>query len=139
MKHHSFPDTSIPKAYGPYSHAVIAGDFVFLSGQTARDPDTGHLIEGDVAAQTLRCLEIIREILNQLRLAFSDVVRVTVHLADIGDFDAMNRVYSSVFQAPYPARSTVQVIMPFGALVGIEATAYFSRKDSDPSANRANP
>ena len=64
MEHHSFPDTSIPAAYGPYSHTVIAGDFVFLSGQTARDPKTGILIEGDVAAQTHRCLEIVREILT---------------------------------------------------------------------------
>ena len=57
-------------------------------------------------------------------------MRVTVYLADIGDFDAMNRVYSAVFQAPCPARSTVQVRMPFGALVGVEVTAYRSRKDS---------
>lgn len=130
MEHHSFPDTSIPAAYGPYSHSVIAGDFVFLSGQTARDPNTGLLIEGDVAAQTLRCLEIVREILSKLELALRDVVRVTVYLADIGDFDAMNQVYSTVFQAPYPARSTVQVRMPFGALVGVEVTAYRNRKDS---------
>ena len=130
MKHHSFPDTSIPKAYGPYSHAIIAGDFVFLSGQTARDPNTGRLIEGDVAVQTLRCLEIVREILSQLELSLSDVVRVTVYLADIGDFDEMNRVYASVFQTPYPTRSTVQVGMPFGALVGVEVTAYRSSKDN---------
>jgi len=130
MEHHSFPETSIPAAYGPYSHTVIAGDFVFLSGQTARDPNTGLLIEGDVAAQTLRCLEIVREILSKLELELRDVVRVTVYLADIGDFDAMNRVYSAVFQAPYPARSTVQVRMPFGALVGVEVTAYRSCKDS---------
>jgi len=128
MEHHSFPDTCIPAAYGPYSHAVIAGDFIFLSGQTARDSNTGHLIEGDVAAQTLRCLEIVREILSKLELTLRDVVRVTVYLADIDDFDAMNRVYSVVFQAPYPARSTVQVRMPFGALVGVEVTAYKSRK-----------
>jgi 2-iminobutanoate/2-iminopropanoate deaminase len=128
MEHHSIPDTSIPAAYGPYSHAVIACDFIFLSGQTARDSNTGHLIEGDVAAQTLRCLEIVREILSKLELTLRDVVRVTVYLADIDDFDAMNRVYSVVFHAPYPARSTVQVRMPFGALVGVEVTAYKSRK-----------
>jgi|OpeIllAssembly_1097287.scaffolds.fasta_scaffold1799272_1 hypothetical protein len=68
--------------------------------------------------------------LSKLELALRDVVRVTVYLADIGDFDAMNRVYSAVFQAPYPARSTVQVRMPFGALVGVEVTAFRSRKDS---------
>jgi 2-iminobutanoate/2-iminopropanoate deaminase len=130
MEHHSFPDTSIPAAYGAYSHTVIAGDFVFLSGQTARDSNTGLLIEGGVVAQTRRCIEIVREILSKLELTLRDVVRVTVYLADIGDFDAMNRAYSTEFQAPYPARSTVQVEMPFGALVGVEVTAYRSRKGS---------
>ena len=78
MEHYSFTDTNIPTAYGPYSHAVEAGDFVFLAGQIARDSVTGHLIEGDVAAQTVRCLEIIRDILSKLGLTLTDVVRATV-------------------------------------------------------------
>jgi|SRR5688572_21296153 len=123
MEHYSFPDTSIPPAYGPYSHAVVAGDFVFLAGQIARDPVTGHVIEGDITAQTARCLEIVRDILNRLGLTLADVVRTTVFLSDIGDFDAMNRIYTDAFQAPYPVRSTPQVKLPFGALVGIEVTA----------------
>ena len=124
MEHYSFPDTGIPPAYGPYSHAVVAGDFVFLAGQIARDPVTGHLIEGDVEAQTARCLEIVRDILKSLGLSLTDVVRTTVFLSDLGDFDAMNSVYAAAFQAPYPVRSTPQVTMPFGALVGIEVTAF---------------
>ena len=124
MEHYSFPDTTIPQAYGPYSHAVMAGDFVFLAGQIARDPVTGLLIEGDVTAQTARCLEIVSDILKSLGLSLANVVRTTVFLSDIGDFDAMNRVYSAAFKAPYPVRSTPQVTMPFGALVGIEVTAY---------------
>ena len=124
MEHHTFPDTDIPAAYGPYSHAIEAGDFVFLAGQTARDSATGRLIDGDIGAQTARCLEIVREILGKLGLGLQDVVRTTVYLADIGDFDAMNRVYSAAFQSRYPARSTPQVKLPFGALVGIEVTAY---------------
>ena len=127
MEYYSFPDTSIPPAYGPYSHAVVAGDFVFLAGQIARDSVTGHLIEGDITAQTARCLEIVRDILNRLGLTFANVVRTTVFLSDIEDFDAMNRVYSDAFQAPYPVRSTPQVKMPFGALVGMEVTAYRGR------------
>jgi len=129
MEHYSFADASIPKAYGPYSHAVVAGDFVFIAGQTARDPITGSVIQGDVSAQTQRCLEIVREILGQLGLTLNHIVRVTVFLADINDFDAMNRVYSTVFQAPYPARSVPQVKLPFGALVGVEVTAYCGGKD----------
>jgi 2-iminobutanoate/2-iminopropanoate deaminase len=118
IEHYSFSDTSIPPAYGPYSHAVVAGDFVFLAGQIARDP---------VSAQTTRCLEIVSDILKSLGLSLADVVRTTVFLSDIADFDAMNRVYAAVFQAPYPVRSTPQVKMPFGALVGIEVTAYRGR------------
>jgi 2-iminobutanoate/2-iminopropanoate deaminase len=127
MEHYTFPDTNIPPAYGPYSHAVVAGDFVFVAGQIARDPVSGHLIEGDITAQTARCLEIVSDILKSLGLSLADVVRTTIFLSDIGDFDAMNRVYAAAFKAPYPVRSTPQVKMPFGALVGIEATAYLGR------------
>jgi 2-iminobutanoate/2-iminopropanoate deaminase len=127
MEHHSFPDTSIPAAYGPYSHAVVAGDFVFLAGQIARDAVTGRLIDGDITAQTARCLEIVSDILKTLGLSLADVVRTTVFLSNIENFDAMNGVYSATFQPPYPVRSTPQVKMPFGALVGIEVTAYRSR------------
>ena len=124
MEHYSFPNTCIPPAYGPYSHAVVAGDFIFLAGQIARDPVTGQVIEGGITAQTARCLEIVSDILKSLGLSLADVVRTTVFLSDIGDFEAMNRVYSAAFQAPYPVRSTPEVKMPFGALVGIEVTAY---------------
>ena len=117
-----------PRPMGPYSHAVIAGDFVFLAGQTARDPVTGRLIEGDVAAQTRRSLEIVRSILGELGLGLADIVRSTVYLANIEDWDEMNRAYSSVLQPPYPARSTPEVKLPYGALVSIEVTAYRGRK-----------
>ena len=130
MEHFTFPDTTIPVAYGPYSHAVVAGDFVFVAGQTARDAETGRIIAGDITAQTARCLEIVGDILGQLGLTLKDVVRSTVYLSNIGDFDAMNRVYSTAFQAPYPARSTPEVNLPFGALVGIEVTAYRGRRNS---------
>ena len=127
MEHYTFPHTSIPPAYGAYSHAVVAGDFVFLAGQIARDPVSGDLIDGDITAQTARCLEIVSDILKSFGLSLEDVVRATVFLSDIGDFDAMNRVYSAAFKAPYPVRSTPQVKMPFGALVGIEITAFRGR------------
>ena len=124
MEHFSHTDAPIPKAYGPYSHSIVAGDFVFLAGQTAREAVSGRVIEGDVTAQTARCLEIVRDILHEHALALSDVVRVTVYLARIEDFDAMNAVYSATLRPPYPVRSTVEVRMPFGALVGIEVTAF---------------
>ena len=124
MKHFSHVNSSIPPAYGPYSHSVVAGEFVFLAGQTGRDAATGKVIEGDVVAQTRRSLEIIRDILAEHGLTCREVVRATVYLADMKDFDAMNRVYGETFAAPYPVRSTVEVRMPFGALVGIEVTAF---------------
>jgi 2-iminobutanoate/2-iminopropanoate deaminase len=124
IEHHTFGGTAIPEAYGAYSHAVVAGDFVFVAGQIARDAVTGKLIEGDITAQTTRCLEIVTEILAQLQLSLADVVRVTVYLSDLSDFEAMNQVYRAAFKGGYPARSTPQVTLPFGALVGIEVTAY---------------
>jgi 2-iminobutanoate/2-iminopropanoate deaminase len=127
MEHHVFPGSEIPEAYGPYSHAVIAGDFVFVSGQIARHATTGKLIDAGIGPQTTRCLEIVREILAKCGLTLRDVVRVTVYLKDISDFDAMNREYVAAFPGPFPARSTPQVGLPFGALVGIEVTAYRSR------------
>ncbi len=131
MKHYTFPDTSIPAAYGAYSHAVVAGDYVFVAGQTGRDPQTGRVIEGDVGAQTQRTLEIVREILGQLGLSLGEVVRATVYLESIDDYAAMNSVYSAMFQPPYPARSVVQVNMPFGALVGVEVMAYRNGKSKN--------
>jgi 2-iminobutanoate/2-iminopropanoate deaminase len=137
MEHYTFPDTSIPAAYGPYSHAVVAGDYVFIAGQTGRDPQTGRVIEGDVSQQARRSLEIVRQILGQLGLSLSDVVRTTVYIENINDFAAMNSIYSAMFQPPYPARSVVQVKMPFGALVGVEAIAYSKGiANSQPSVYR---
>lgn len=129
MDHHTFPGTSIPAAYGPYSHAVVAGDFVFLAGQTARDSVTGQVIPGDVFTQTNRCIEIIRDILAHFNLSLRDVVRSTVYLANIKDFAEMNRAYSAAFPAPYPARSTPEAAIPFGALVSIEVTAFRGKSE----------
>ena len=123
IERHSFPDTTVPKAYGAYSHAVVAGDFVFLSGQIARDP-AGEFVGGDVASQTTRCIEIVVDILGRFDLTLADVVRCTVYLADIADFPVMNGVFAEAFRDTFPARSTPQVQMPYGAKVGLEVTAY---------------
>ena len=123
IERHSFPDTTVPKAYGAYSHAVVAGDFVFLSGQIARDA-TGEFVGGDVASQTRRALEIVVDILGRFDLTLADVVRCTVYLADIADFPPMNAAFAEAFGDMFPARSTPQVQMPFGAKVGLEVTAF---------------
>jgi 2-iminobutanoate/2-iminopropanoate deaminase len=123
IERHSFPDTTVPPAYGAYAHAVVAGDFVFLSGQIARD-SAGEFVGGDVGSQTTRCIEIVTDILRRLDLTLADIVRCTVYLADIADFPAMNAVFAEAFGDTFPARSTPQVQMPFGAKVGLEVTAF---------------
>jgi len=124
MDFHTFPNSDIPQAYGPYSHAVVAGDFVFIAGQTARDSQTHKLIEGDITVQTQRALAILLDILRNLDLSSRHVVRTTAYLANINSFAEMNAVYGTVFPAPHPARSTFEVKLPFGALVAFDAVAF---------------
>ena len=111
-------------AVGPYSHAVEAGDLVFLSGQTPLDSATGKLVEGDIAAQTEQCFKNLFAVLAAADLSEADVVKANVFLTDMGNFAAMNQVYATKFSAPYPARSTVAVAgLPLGAQVEIELIA----------------
>ena len=113
-----------PKAIGPYSPAVRAGQLVFLSGQVPMDPATGNLVEGDIAAQTRRVFDNLGALLTAGGLSFANVVRTTVFLADMNDFAAMNQVYATFFSEPYPARSTVQVArLPKDARVEIDLIA----------------
>lgn len=113
-----------PPAVGPYSHAVRAGELLYLSGQTPLDPATGALVEGDVAAQTTQVFANLRAVLAAAGRTFDDVVRATVYLVDMADFAAMNGVYGTVFDQPYPARTTVAVAaLPLGARVEIELVA----------------
>jgi 2-iminobutanoate/2-iminopropanoate deaminase len=115
---------SAPKAIGPYSSAVRAGNLLFISGQVPADPSTGHIIEGDIAAQTRRVLDNLGALLAAGGLNFSDVVRTTVFLADMGDFAVMNDAYRSYFSEPYPARSTIQAArLPRDARIEIDAIA----------------
>src|SRR5882724_1797855 len=102
----SSPDA--PKAIGPYSSALRAGDLLFVSGQVPFDPTTGDMIGGDIAAETRRVLNNIGALLTAAGLTFKNIARTTVFLADMNDFAAMNDVYRTYFSEPYPARSTVQ-------------------------------
>jgi 2-iminobutanoate/2-iminopropanoate deaminase len=120
----SSPDA--PKAIGPYSQAVRAGQLLFLSGQVALDPATGQLVDGDIAAQTRRVFDNIRAVLEAGGRSFADVVRTTVFLADMNDFAAVNEVYGQYFKEPYPARATVQVArLPKDARVEIDVIASY--------------
>ena len=109
---------------GPYSPAVLAGKFVYLSGQTPLDPATRRLVDGDVQAQTAQCFDNLSAVLAAAGLTFEHVVKVNVFLTDMNDFDAMNAVYASRFEQPFPARSTIGVAaLPLGARIEIELIA----------------
>jgi 2-iminobutanoate/2-iminopropanoate deaminase len=113
-----------PKAIGPYSQAIQAGNFLFLSGQIPLDPETGELVKGDIGQQTKQLLENIKGILESQELGMEDVVKVTIFLRDIGNFNRVNEVYATYFPPPAPARSTVEVAkLPRNAEVEIEAIA----------------
>jgi 2-iminobutanoate/2-iminopropanoate deaminase len=113
-----------PRAIGPYSQAVKAGGFVFVSGCLGLDPATGKMVDGGVAAQAARALDNLAAILEAAGARPSSVVKTTIFLASMADFAEVNRVYGERFPEAPPARSTVEVAgLPLGALVEIEAVA----------------
>ena len=113
-----------PKAIGPYSPGIRAGNLLFLSGQIPIDPATSNLVAGDIAAQTEQVMRNIGALLKAAGAGFEHVVRTTVFLADINDFAAMNAVYGQFVGTPPPARSTVQVArLPRDARVEIDVIA----------------
>ncbi len=127
MERTQISTTSAPAAIGPYSQAVRIGQFVYCSGQTPLDPATGLLVEGDIATQTHRVLQNLQAVLESANLSLANVVKTTVFLINMSDFQAMNAVYASYFEGPgkiAPARSTVAVAeLPRKAQVEIECIA----------------
>ena len=114
----------VPQAIGPYSQAIRANGFVFVSGQVAIDPATQQVITGEVAAQTERVLKNLSAILKAAGTGLEKVVRATVFLKNMGDFTAMNEVYARYFSSQPPARSTVEVSrLPKDVLVEIDVIA----------------
>jgi 2-iminobutanoate/2-iminopropanoate deaminase len=117
-----------PKAIGPYSQAIIADDFMFLSGQVARDPKTGKMIEGGTAEQAEQVMKNLETILRASGSSFDDVVKTTIFLSDMNDFATVNGIYGKYFKGAYPARSTVQVArLPLDAKIEIEMTALVKK------------
>ena len=113
-----------PKAIGPYSQAIQAGNFLFLSGQIPLDPTTGELVKGDIRKQTQQVLENIKGVLESQGLGMEDIVKVTIFLKDIGNFNQVNEVYATYFPSSPPARSTVEVAkLPRDADIEIETIA----------------
>jgi len=113
-----------PKPIGPYSQAIRAENFIFLSGQIPIDPSTGEMIRGDIRQQTRQVLENIKGVLESQGLGMQDVVKVNIFLKDMGNFNEMNEVYATYFSSSPPARSTVEVAkLPRNAEIEIEAIA----------------
>ncbi len=120
MDKHVIASEQAPAALGPYSAGIATGNLAFLSGQLGLDPVTGELADG-VVAQAEQALKNVEALLTAAGATLDNVVKTTVFLADIADFNAVNEVYGSRFTEPYPARSAVQVgALPKGALVEIE-------------------
>ncbi len=116
--------SAAPAAIGPYSQAIEVNGFVYASGQLPINPATGAFPEGGVQEQTRQSLLNVKAILEEAGLTLANVVKTTVYLADMGDFAAMNEIYSQFFSQPFPARSAVAVkALPKGALVEVEVIA----------------
>jgi 2-iminobutanoate/2-iminopropanoate deaminase len=113
-----------PKAIGPYSQAVRAGNMVFCSGQIPLDPRSGEMVVGDIAKETERVLDNLAAVLRAAGLGFEHVVRTTIYLVEMADFPKVNETYAKRFTGTFPARATVQVAaLPKGARVEIDAIA----------------
>jgi 2-iminobutanoate/2-iminopropanoate deaminase len=117
-----------PSAIGPYSQAVRAGPFLFASGQIPIDPETGHVVEGDITVQTRRVLENLKAVLSGADLSFSDVVKTTIFITDMSQFSSVNEIYGEYFPFDPPARSTVEVTrLPKDVAIEIEMVAYANK------------
>lgn len=121
----SISTTQAPKAIGPYSQGIVAGQFLFVSGQLPINPDKGEMVDGDIAARAEQVFDNISAIVKSAGGSMADVVKVTLFLTDMADFQQVNEVYSRHFQSPYPARSAVQVsALPLGSNIEAEAIIY---------------
>lgn len=120
-----------PKAIGPYSQAVEANGFVFVSGQIPLDPKTGDIVTGDIREQTRRVMENAKAILAAAGCSLSDVVKSTIYLKNIGDFAGVNEIYGGYFPADPPARATVEVSrLPKDVAIEIDFVAWKERSIS---------
>jgi 2-iminobutanoate/2-iminopropanoate deaminase len=124
MERQAISTNGAPKAIGPYSQAIRVGDFVFCAGQAGLEPATGNLVKGGIEAETLRVLQNLAAVLEAAGSSMSRVVKTTVFITNMDEFQKMNAVYAEFFPSPPPARSTVQVSrLPKDACVEIEVIA----------------
>ena len=114
-----------PKAIGPYSQGIVAGQFLFVSGQLPINPEDGAMVVGDIAARAEQVFSNLSAIITSAGGSMADIVKVTLFLTDLGDFQRVNEVYGQVFQSPFPARSAIAVsALPLGSNIEAEAIVY---------------
>ncbi|PUZ28233.1 reactive intermediate/imine deaminase [Chitinophaga parva] len=124
MEKQIIQSSNAPAPIGPYSQAVTAGGFTFVSGQVAINPATGDLVTGDIATETTQVMENLKAVLSAAGLTFNDVVKTTIFLTKMSNFAAVNEVYGKYFTANFPARETVEVSgLPKGVNVEISVIA----------------
>lgn len=127
MKKQIIHSDQAPAPIGPYSQAVKAGNFLFLSGQIAIHPVTGELVMNNIEAETRQIMENIRSILAQAGVSFDTIVKTSIFLKDMNNFSRVNEVYASFFNGDFPARETIQVSgLPKNVNVEITVTSYIS-------------
>lgn len=124
----AFSTEKAPKAIGPYSQAVLANGFLFVSGQLPINPETGKIIDSDITTRTAQVLNNISAILASAGGNMANVIKVNLFLTDMNDFQAVNEIYAEHFQSPYPARSAIQVAaLPLGANIEAEVIAQIQQ------------
>lgn len=122
MKNEAIETEAAPAAIGPYSQAVGAGGWIFLSGQIGLDPATGTIVDGGVTAEARRAFDNLSAVAQAGGATLADVVKLTIYLVDLADFAAVNQIMRNYFDTPYPARATVGVVaLPRGARIEVEA------------------
>jgi 2-iminobutanoate/2-iminopropanoate deaminase len=120
-----YENMSMPSPVGPYSQAVKAGKFLFISGQLPIDPVSGNIVGKDICTQARQSLLNLKSIIEASKMEMSNIIKVNIFLKDISQFSALNEVYIAFFKHNFPARSAVEVSqLPKGALIEIEAVAY---------------
>jgi len=125
MKREIIATDKAPAAIGPYSQGVKVGNFIFVSGQIPIDPKTGKIVGNDIMVQTKRVLENIKAVLEAAGANLTNVVKTTVYLVDMYDFNTMNEIYATYFSENPPARSTVEVSkLPKGSKIEVDVIAY---------------
>jgi 2-iminobutanoate/2-iminopropanoate deaminase len=129
MSRQPIEPNAAPDPQGGYTPAIVANGFVFVSGQGALDPQTGEITTDEVAGQTARTLDIVEAVLAAAGAGLADVVKSTVHIADIETFGEFDRVYRERMPSPRPARTTVASVLAPGILVEIDVIAVLPEKD----------